>query len=174
MPLIQNKEPIILGCDHGGFRLKGFLKEYLEQQGIPHTDIGCESEEIVCYTYYAKEVAQRILSGEFRRGILICSTGIGMSIAANRFPGIRASAVSDHYTAKMTRCHNDSNVLCLGGKVLGEFAAIDVLEGWLNAEYEGGRHEISLNMIREIEQEFYGANMKYGVNEKKRIFNLVK
>lgn len=100
-----------------------------------------------------KELCTRIQSGEFTRGILICSTGIGMSIAANRYPGIRASAVSDHYTAVMTRQHNDSNVLCLGGKVLGEFAAIDILEGWLDNSYIGGRHEISLNLIREIEKE---------------------
>ena len=148
-----NRAPIIIGCDHGGYRLKGFILEYLKEQGIEYTDIGCNSEEIVRYPHYAAEVARRIQSGEFGRGILICSTGIGMSIAANRFPGIRASAVSDHYTAKMTRQHNDSNVLCLGGRVIGEFQAIDILEAWLSNDYIGGRHEISLGLIREIEEE---------------------
>lgn len=147
------KAPLIIGCDHGGYRLKSFIKEHLDESGIPYTDIGCEGEEIVRYPYYAKEVAQRISSGEFSRGILICSTGIGMSIIANRYPGIRASAVSDHYTAKMTRQHNDSNVLCLGGKVLGEFAAIDILDAWLNESYIGGRHDISLGLIEDFEKE---------------------
>ena len=156
MSEIKNKAPLIIACDHGGYRLKGFIKEFLEQEEIPYTDIGCESEEIVRYPHYAKEVCERILSGEFTRGILICSTGIGMSIAANRFPGIRASAVSDHYTAVMTRCHNDSNVLCLGGKVIGEFKAIDILKGWLDAEYMGGRHDISLGLIQDIEKEIKG------------------
>ena len=151
MSEIKNKAPVIIGCDHGGYRLKKYITEYLEQEGIPFTDIGCESEEIVRYPDYAKEAALRILSGEFSRGILICSTGIGMSIAANRFPGIRASAVTDHYTAVMTRQHNDSNVLCLGGRIIGEFLAIDILKGWLDEEYIGGRHEISLGKIREIE-----------------------
>ena len=152
MSEIRNKAPVIIGCDHGGYRLKQFILAFLEQEGIPYTDIGCESEEIVRYPDYAKEAAQRILSGEFSRGILICSTGIGMSIAANRFPGIRASAVTDHYTAVMTRQHNDSNVLCLGGRIVGEFLAIDILKGWLDGEYIGGRHDISLGKIKEIEE----------------------
>lgn len=151
MTQITNKAPIIIGCDHGGYRLKGFIKEFLDQNEIPYTDIGCNSEEIVRYPYYAAEAARRIQSGEFTRGILICSTGIGMSIAANRYAGIRASAVSDHYTAAMTRQHNDSNVLCLGGKLIGEFAAIDILTAWLTNDYIGGRHDISLGLIQEIE-----------------------
>lgn len=153
MSEIKNKSPLIIGCDHGGYRLKTYIKEFLDQEGIPFTDIGCDSEEIVRYPYYASEVARRIRSGEFTRGILICSTGIGMSIAANRYPGIRASAVTDHYTAMMTRQHNDSNVLCLGGKIIGEFQAIDILKGWLDNEYIGGRHEISLGLLRDIENE---------------------
>ncbi|MEA5011871.1 MAG: ribose 5-phosphate isomerase B [Angelakisella sp.] len=145
-------EKIIIACDHGGFRLKGFIIEYLKNQEIPYTDIGCYSEDIVRYPNYASEVAQRILSGEFTRGILICSTGVGMSIAANRYPGIRASLVSDHYTAMMTRQHNNSNVLCLGGKVIGEFQAIDILDAWLSNQYSGGRHEISLGLIHDLEK----------------------
>ena len=153
MEALMNKAPVIIGCDHGGFRLKGFLLDYLREAGVPYTDIGCHSEEIVRYPNYAKQVCERILSGEFSRGILICSTGIGMSIAANRYPGIRASVVGDHYSAVMTRQHNDSNVLCLGGRVLGEFAAVDILKGWLENSYIGGRHDVSLGLIREIETE---------------------
>lgn len=155
-----SKSPIIIGCDHGGFRLKGFIIEYLESQGISYTDIGCYSEDIVRYPNYASEVARRILCGEFTRGILICSTGIGMSIAANRFPGIRASAVSDHYTAMMTRQHNDSNILCLGGKVIGEFQAIDILDAWLSNEYIGGRHNISLGIIHDLEENIFARGNK--------------
>ncbi len=153
MSEVKNKEPLIIACDHGGFRLKGFIRQFLDEEGIPYTDIGCFSEEIVRYPHYAKAVCERILSGEFKRGILICSTGIGMSIVANRYPGIRASAVTDHYTAVMTRCHNDSNVLCLGGRILGEFTAIDILKGWLDASYIGGRHQISLDLITDLEEE---------------------
>ena len=153
MSEIKNKAPVIIGCDHGGFRLKKFIKEFLDQEEIPYTDIGCDSEEIVRYPYYAAEVARRIRSGEFVRGILICSTGVVMSIVANRYPGIRASVVADHYTAMMTRQHNDSNVLCLGGRTIGEFQAIDILKAWLDNEYIGGRHEISLGLLRDVEKE---------------------
>lgn len=147
-----SKDPIIIACDHGGYRLKQYLLEHLKELGIPYTDIGCSSEQIVRYPYYAAKVAKSIQSGEFKRGILICSTGIGMSIVANRFQGIRASAVSDHYSAAMTRQHNDSNVLCLGGRVIGEFQAIDILDAWLSNEYIGGRHAISLGLLQEIEE----------------------
>jgi len=146
------EKTLIIGNDHGGYRLKRFVTEYLNSVNIGYEDIGCHSEEIVRYPHYAEEVCERILSKEFARGILICSTGIGMSIVANRYPGIRASAVSDHYTAKMTRQHNDSNILCLGGKVLGEFAAIDIVEAWLGNEYIGGRHDISLGLLHELEE----------------------
>lgn len=151
--MIKDRRPVIIGCDHGGYRLKGSIIKFLRDEGIEYEDIGCHSEEIVRYPYYAKELAERIQSGEFERGILICSTGIGMSIVANRFKGIRASAITDHYSATMTRCHNDSNVLCLGGKIIGEFLAIDILKAWLDAQFEGNRHSISLGIIKDIEQE---------------------
>ena len=154
----MDKSPIIIASDHGGYRLKQYVREYLQEHDIPYVDIGCESEEIVRYPYYAAEVARRIQSGEFSRGILICSTGIGMSIVANRYAGIRASAISDHYSAAMTRQHNDSNVLCLGGKVIGEFLACDILEAWLSNPYIGGRHQISLNLLRDIDS---GAEIAY-------------
>lgn len=149
----EPKAPVIIGCDHGGVRLKHFIKEYLEDHGISYTDIGTNTEEIVRYPYYAKEVAERILSGEFKRGILICSTGIGMSMVANCYPGIRASLVTDSYTARTSREHTDANVLCLGGKVIGEFVAVDILDIWLNSPFIGGRHNISLDLLDQLEKE---------------------
>ena len=142
---------IMIGCDHGGFALKQKLLPVLERCGAEVVDIGCHSEEIVRYPYFAAKVAQAVSEKAVDRGILICSTGIGVSIVANRHRGVRASLCTDTYMAKMTRKHNDSNLLCLGGKITGEFAAIDILETWLATEFEGGRHCISLGLLEEAE-----------------------
>ena len=147
-----NSSPIIIACDHGGYALKLKLLSILTEKGIPYKDIGCHSEDIVRYPIYASAVAKQVSDGSFERGILICSTGIGMSIVANRYPNVRASVVSDHFTAVATREHNDSNVLCLGGRIIGEFTMRDILEAWLENNYIGGRHEISLNMLKEIDK----------------------
>lgn len=143
---------IYIGNDHGGYRLKHVLREHMERMGITVVDIGTDSEEIVRYPYYAARVALAVSGNEEARGVLICSTGIGMSIMANRFKGIRAALCTDTYMAKMTRRHNDSNVLCLGGKITGEFEALDILDTWLKEEYEGGRHDISLSLMEEAEE----------------------
>lgn len=148
----MEKERIYIGNDHGGYRLKLILIKVLEERGISFVDVGCESEEIVRYPYYGAQVAYAVSSGKASRGILICSTGIGMSMIANRFPGVRASLCTDTYMAKMTRAHNDSNLLCLGGKITGEFEAVDILETWLDGKYEGGRHDISLALLAEVEK----------------------
>ena len=137
--------------DHGGFILKSALVKYLEEQNYEVVDFGSDSGEIVRYPYYAAKVARAIQNNEVDRGILICSTGIGMSIAANKYKGIRAAVCYSSYQAKMTAAHNRSNVLCLGGRCVGDFEAIDFLEKWLSTEYEGGRHNISLGLIEEIE-----------------------
>ena len=142
---------IIIGNDHGGFELKGKLVEYLEKRGIAVTNIGSDSTEIVRYPYYAIKVGKSVASGEYDRGILICSTGIGMSIVANRIKGVRAALCTTSYTGKMTAAHNNSNILCLGGKCIGEFEAVDILEQWLNTPYMGGRHDISLGVLQEFE-----------------------
>ncbi len=144
---------IYIGNDHGGSGLKLAIVKRLKELGIACVDIGTDSEDIVRYPYYAAEVAKAVAEGKGDRGILICSTGIGMSIIANRFKGVRASLCTDTYMAKMTRKHNDSNLLCLGGKITGEFEALDILETWLSEEYEGGRHDISLGLIEEAEKE---------------------
>ena len=143
---------IWIANDHGGFKLKHKFVEYLIGKGYTVKDVGCHSEEIVRYPYYAAIVAQAISKGEIGRGILICSTGIGMSIIANKYKGVRAALCTGTYMSKMTRLHNDSNILCIGGKITGEFEALDILETWLNTEFEGGRHCISLGLIEEAEK----------------------
>ena len=144
---------IWIGNDHGGYELKLKILEYLDEKGIPYRDVGCDSTEIVRYPRYAALVAGAVSRGEADRGILICSTGIGMSIAANKYKGVRASMCATSYAAKMTRAHNDSNILCLGGRSVGVLEALDMLELWLNEPYQGGRHDISLGLIKEIEGE---------------------
>jgi ribose 5-phosphate isomerase B len=142
---------IMIGNDHGGYHLKKTIVKTLHSRGVEVEDIGSDSEEIVRYPYYASRVARAVAAGEAERGILICSTGIGMSIAANRYRGVRASLCTSTYMGKMTRAHNDSNILCLGGKVTGEFEALDILNIWLDTPYEGGRHDISLSLICDLE-----------------------
>jgi ribose 5-phosphate isomerase B len=142
---------IWIGNDHGGYDLKLQVAEFLRGKSIAVHDAGCHSTGIVRYPYYAAQVVEAILRGEAQRGILICSTGIGMSIIANKYRGIRASLCTSTYMGRMTRAHNDSNVLCLGGKITGVFEALDILDTWLATPYEGGRHNISLGLIRDAE-----------------------
>ena len=151
------EQKIWVGNDHGGYDLKRQIVEHLEGKGLSVHDAGSHSTEIVRYPYYAAQVAEAIIRGEANRGILICSTGIGMSIVANRYPGIRASVCTSTYMGRMTRAHNDSNVLCLGGKITGVLEAIDILEAWLSTEFEGGRHTISLGLIAEAEHALCSA-----------------
>ncbi len=144
--------PIWIGNDHGGYELKQQIIEYLNQKGLPYKDVGSNSTEIVRYPYFAAEVAEAVSTGAAERGILICSTGIGMSILANKYKGVRASLCTSTYMGRMTRAHNNSNILCLGGKITGVFEALDILDVWLATEYEGGRHDISLGLIAEVEE----------------------
>ena len=143
---------IWIGNDHGGYELKLQIVEHLKKKGISVHDVGTDSTEIVRYPYYAAAVAGAVSEGQARRGILICSTGIGMSLVANKFKGVRASLCTSTFMGKMTRAHNDSNILCLGGKITGVFEALDILDAWLFTEYEGGRHAISLGLIQEAEE----------------------
>lgn len=149
----MEEKRIIIGNDHGGFRLKNILVGYLKEQGYQVEDVGCDSEEIVRYPYYAAKVAGAVSEGTFPRGILICSTGIGMSIIANKYKGVRASLCTSTYMGRMTRAHNNSNLLCLGGRITGELEALDILEAWLTTDYMGGRHDISLGLIADAEEE---------------------
>ena len=144
---------IYIANDHGGYEAKLLLVKYLSGKGCRVEDMGSHSTEIVRYPYCAAKVAHEVSRNANAGGILICSTGIGMSIIANKFKGIRASLCTGSYMAKMTRRHNDSNILCLGGKITGEFELYDIADNWLNSEYEGGRHDISLGLIRSAEDE---------------------
>jgi ribose 5-phosphate isomerase B len=148
----MKNQTIWIGNDHGGYELKLQVIEYLGKKGIPVHNVGSDSTEIVRYPYYAARVAGAISRGEAEKGILICSTGIGMSIIANKFKGVRASLCTSTYMGRMTRAHNHSNILCLGGKITGVFEALDILEVWLSTAYEGGRHDISLGLIAEAEE----------------------
>lgn len=153
----MNKDKIWIGNDHGGYDLKINILKYLDEKGIPYHDVGSYSTEIVRYPNHAAKVAGAVSKGVANRGILICSTGIGMSIIANKFKGVRASLCTSTYMGKMTRMHNNSNILCLGGKITGIFEALDILEAWLNTDYEGGRHNISLGLIEEAEDVLFSS-----------------
>ena len=131
---------IALGCDHGGFGLKQEILSYLQQAGYAVNDLGCHSEESVDYPDFAERVCAAIGSRKADRGILICGTGIGMSMAANRYRHIRAALCQEPFSARMSREHNDANVLCLGGRVLGPSLALDIVRVWLATEFAGGRH----------------------------------
>ena len=142
---------IAIGCDHGGYSLKQEILRYLEQKNIAYTDCGCDSEASVDYPIYAKAVTDLIQNGECERGILVCGTGIGMSIAANKRKGIRAAVCHDTFSARMTRMHNDTNVLCLGGRVVGSGLALDIVELFLQTEFLGDRHARRVQMISDLE-----------------------
>ena len=142
---------IYIANDHGGVELKNRIIQEFAPKGYEFVNLGTDTTDIVRYPYYAEQVAKHVKADPESRGILICSTGIGMSMAANKFKGIRAALCTDAYMAKMTRRHNNSNVLCLGGQVTGILEALDMVELWLTTEFEGGRHCISLGLIDEIE-----------------------
>ena len=142
-------KPLIIGCDHAAFQAKEHLKSFFAARGISVTDAGCFSEESVHYPEFAKKVAQAIQSGQFERGVLLCGTGIGMSMAANRFKGVRATLVHDEFTARACREHNDSNLLVMGARVL-DMETMDRLAAiWLETDFAGGRHAIRLAMLDE-------------------------
>ncbi|MBU2648187.1 ribose 5-phosphate isomerase B [bacterium] len=140
-------EKIIIGSDHGGFDLKEIIKELLTELLFDVTDVGCYDTTSVHYPEIAQRVAKKIAAGEFSRGILICGTGIGMSLAANRFPKIRATLCHDHLTARLSREHNDSNILAMGARVLGVDTAKDILMTWLNTDFAGDRHLTRIQML---------------------------
>ena len=147
---------IAIGCDHGGFKLKEQIKKYLDDKKILYKDLGAKGEERVDYPNIAKEVANAVQSKECDQGILICRSGIGMAICANKFRGIRCALCHNEFTAKYARLHNNSNILAIGADDVTENEAICILRMWFATEFEGGRHEQRLEQIEEIENE----NMK--------------
>lgn len=144
---------IALGCDHGGLEHKNAILEHLKERGFEVIDFGIYEQVSVDYPDIASKLCESILKGECERGILVCGTGIGMSIAANKYKGIRAAACSEHFSAKYTRLHNNSNVLCLGGRVIGVGTAIELCDLFVDTEFEGGRHQNRVDKITNIEKQ---------------------
>ena len=143
---------IAIGCDHGGLEHKNAIAEHLKERGFEVCDFGIYEQVSVDYPEIALKVANSVAGGENELGILVCGTGIGMSLAANKVKGIRAAAVSEHFSAKYTRLHNNSNILCLGGRVIGVGTALELADLFVDTEFEGGRHQRRVDMISEIEK----------------------
>ena len=145
---------IVIGCDHAGFGLKNLVIDHVKAKGYDVIDVGTDSTASCHYPLFADALSKKILSGEAELGILICGTGIGMSIAANKHNGIRAACCSDVFSARLTREHNDANMLCFGARVVGEGLALDLVDAFLNAKYlNNGNHVTRVAMLADIENE---------------------
>jgi len=146
-----NKTPVIIGCDHAAYGLKEKVKSFLIKNGIEVTDVGTFDENSVDYSDFGIHVASLVSKKEFERGILICGTGIGMSIVANKFPGVRAALCGDLFSAIMSRRHNDANILVLGGRVIGDVLAFEIVKSWLDTPFDGERHQKRIDKIDQID-----------------------
>lgn len=144
---------IAIGCDHGGLEHKNAIVEHLKNRGFEVTDFGIYEQVSVDYPDIAVKVAYAVKNKECESGILVCGTGIGMSLAANKVKGIRAAVCSDHFSAKYTRLHNNANILCLGGRVIGIGTALELVDLFVDTEFEGGRHQKRIDKITAIENE---------------------
>lgn len=142
---------ISLGCDHGGYELKEIIKKHLESKEIEVVDVGTYSMDSVDYPDYGSKAAILVANNEVDKGIVVCTTGIGISIAANKVKGIRCALCTDTYMAKMTRLHNDANMLALGAGIVGKNLALDIVDTWLDTDFEGGRHSKRVEKIMNIE-----------------------
>ena len=142
---------VVIGSDHGGLELKASVSEALRQRGLDVVDLGTDNDDSVDYPDFAEKVAGAVSRGEAACGILVCGTGIGMSIVANKFPGVRAALVTDEYMARMAKEHNNANILVLGGRVLEAMSAARIVAVWLDAVFEGGRHQRRLDKITQLE-----------------------
>ncbi len=140
---------IAVGSDHGGFNLKGKIIKFLQDRNYEVKDFGTYSTESCDYPVYAKAVAKSVAAGECEKGILVCGSGIGVSIAANKVKGVRAALCHESHSAMLSRLHNNANVLCLGERITGESLALDIVDVWLKSEYEGGRHQKRVDMLDE-------------------------
>jgi ribose 5-phosphate isomerase B len=150
---LKDNVKIVIGSDHAGFELKEDLRAYLGERNVEVEDLGVKSEAPADYPDIGGALAKKISRGEFERGILICGSGIGMSIVANRFPGVRAALCHDLYTARMSREHNDANLLVLGGRLIGKGLAREVLKVWLESRFQGGNHQRRVDKIKLIERQ---------------------
>lgn len=149
---------VALASDHAGFALKMRIKEYLSQQELEVKDFGCFSEERVNYVDYAVQAMDGLTSGVCDRAILVCGSGLGMAIVANKYPGVRATPCCDEYTAEMSRSHNDANCLTLGARILPLDEALHIVKTWLDTEFEGGRHQERLDKIEALEKERFSQD----------------
>jgi len=147
----NSKDPVIIGCDHAAYPLKETIRKFLVESGIEVEDAGTHSEASVDYPDYGARVAGGVSTGNFKRGVLLCGSGIGMSMVANRFPGVRAALCNDLFSAIMCRKHNDANILVLGGRVVGETLALEIVKAWLETDFEGGRHQSRLDKFDRLE-----------------------
>jgi len=145
---------IALGSDHGGLALKKEIMKHLDEKGIVYKDFGTYSEDSCDYPVYGELVGKAVVSGEYESGIVVCGTGIGISIAANKVRGVRAALCGDCYSAEYTRRHNNANVLALGGRVIGDGLALKIVDIFLNTEFEGGRHAKRVELISQIEEKY--------------------
>ena len=142
---------IALGCDHGGFDMKQIVIEYLEEKGIEYKDFGCYDKNSCDYPIFGKAAAEAVASGECEKGIVVCTTGIGISMVANKVKGVRACVCSEPYTAKLSKMHNNSNIIAFGARVVGSEMAKMIVDTWLETEYEGGRHQRRVDLLDAIE-----------------------
>ncbi len=145
---------IAIGSDHGGYNLKDAIIKHLEDKGIAYEDFGTDGSESVDYPEFGMKVAEAVKSDEFDRGIVCCGTGIGISISANKVPGIRCAVVTDTFSAEMSRAHNNANVLALGERVIGQGLALKIVDVWVETEFEGGRHARRVGKISDIEVKY--------------------
>ncbi len=145
---------IAIGSDHGGYRLKETIKVFFDEIGLHYQDFGTVDEESVDYPDFAQKVAAAVAAGEYDRGIVVCGTGIGVAIAANKVRGIRAALCHDVFSAKASREHNDANVLTLGQRVIGPGLALEIVKAWLKADFAGGRHQRRVDKIKAIEEKY--------------------
>ena len=145
---------IALGSDHGGLNLKKTVMDYLDNRKIDYKDFGCYNSNSCDYPDFGLAVAEEVAAGEYDCGIIVCGTGIGISIAANKVPGIRAAHCTDSYSARMARAHNNANILAMGERITGPGVAIDIVEAFLSTDFEGGRHATRVNKISDIEKKY--------------------
>ncbi|MBW1694145.1 MAG: ribose 5-phosphate isomerase B [Deltaproteobacteria bacterium] len=156
--MIENKSPIVIGADHAAYDLKETVKAFLVEMGIDVHDVGTHGKDSVDYPDVGIMAASMVSKGKLKRGILLCGTGIGMSMVANKFPYVRAALCNDIFSAVMSRRHNDANILVLGGRIIGDILALEIVRTWIETPFEGGRHQTRIDKIDGIDQKGLIAN----------------
>ncbi len=148
----KNKTQIVIGSDHAAYQLKEKIRQYIIERGIDINDVGTYSEDSVDYVDFGIKVSTMVSTGKYERGILLCGTGLGMSMVANKFPHVRAALCNDLFSAIMSRRHNNSNILVMGGRVIGEELARQIVKAWLETPFDGGRHQLRIKKFDRIEE----------------------